>query len=325
MLWDTSRKVGIGGRVERILVIKLSALGDFVQATGCMKAIRRAHPQAHLVLLTTPPYAGLGRASGWFDEVWSDGRPPWRDAGAVARLILRIRRARFARVYDLQTQGRTNRYFQLLWPNRPPWSGNARGAAFEDRGPGRDQLHFQDMQRRQLAIAGIAETPPPDLSWLADVADFAPPRPYALLVPGGAPHRPAKRWPATRYGELAQRLAAEGTIPAVLGHGEEESVLAAAVARAEPRAVSLVGRTSIAAIAELARGAKLAVGNDTGPVHVIAAAGCPTLVLFSAESDPALSAPRPVRPGQAVEVLRRDDLSGLSVDEVWAAAQALAG
>jgi ADP-heptose:LPS heptosyltransferase len=58
----------------------------------------------------------------------------------------------------------------------------------------------------------------------------------------------------------------------------------------------------------------VAVGNDTGPMHLIAAAGCSSVVLFSADSDPALCAPR-----GKVAVLRRPDLAQLTVDEVAAA------
>ena len=182
---------------EQILVIKLSALGDFVQASGPMKAIRAAHPDAHITLLTTGPYVSMGEATGWFDAVWSGGRPAWSALPAVWRLIRRLRKARFDRVYDLQTQSRTIRYFHLLWPRRPLWSGNAPGAAYAYRGDARDRLHIQDSQRNQLAIAGIAQVGPPDVSWLSgDAARFALPTPYALLAPGGAPHRPAKRWPA---------------------------------------------------------------------------------------------------------------------------------
>lgn len=309
---------------ERILVIKLSALGDFVQATGPMKAIRAAHPGARITLLTTAPYAGLGQATGWFDVVWADGRPDWTDLPAVWRLIARLRRARFDRVYDLQTQGRTVRYFQLLWPNRPAWSGNAPGAAFEYSGEARDRLHVQDSQREQLRIAGIAEVGPPDVGWLAgDTARVGLSAPYALLIPGGAPHRPAKRWPADRFGALAGRLLTEGVTPVVLGHGAEEADLAAAIRAAAPGTVSLVGRTALGDIADLARGAALAVGNDTGPMHVVVATGCPAVVLFSNESDPALSAPRPVRPGQPVTILREPDLADLAVDQVAAAVAAV--
>jgi len=301
---------------ERVLVIKLSALGDFIQATGPMKAIRAAHPNARLTLLTTPPFEAMARAAGWFDEIWTDGRPSWSNLAGVARLIGRMRRARFDRVYDLQTQGRTVRYFQLLWPHRPPWSGNAPGAAFEYSGPERDRLHVQDSQREQLRRAGIAVVPPPDITWLTGQAEYRPPEPFALLIPGGAAHRPAKRWPADRYGALAKALAGQGITPVVLGHGPEEQALADTIRGIEPSSVLLVGQTSFGDIADLARRAALTIGNDTGPAHITIAAGSPGVVLFSAESNPALSAPRPVREGQAVEILRETDLAHMSVEAV---------
>jgi ADP-heptose:LPS heptosyltransferase len=309
---------------DRILVIKLSALGDFIQATGPMKAIRAAHPDAHITLLTTRPYVAMGEATGWFDTVWSDGRPDWSNLPAVTRLLLRLRGGRFDRVYDLQTQSRTVRYFQLLWPRRPQWSGNAPGAAFRYAGEARDQLHIQDSQREQLRLAGIAQVGPPDIGWMTgDAARFALPAPYALLAPGGAPHRPAKRWPADRFGALAAALLGQGITPAVLGHGEDEAALAATILKAAPGAVSLVGKTSFGDIADLARGAALAVGNDTGPMHIAVAAGAPAVVLFSADSNPDLSAPRPIRADQPVTILRELDLGDLAVEPVVAAALAL--
>ncbi len=309
---------------ERVLVIKLSALGDFIQATGPMKAIRAAHPSARITLLTTRPYVGMARDTGWFDEVWSDGRPDWIDLPAVARLIGRLRVGRFDRVYDLQTQSRTVRYFQLLWPKRPAWSGNAPGAAFHYSGEARDRLHIQDSQREQLRIAGIAKVGPPDIAWMTgDAGKFGLAPPYALLAPGGAAHRPAKRWPAERFGALAAGLLEQGITPAVLGHGDEEAALADVILARAPGAVSLVGRTSFGDIADLARGAALAVGNDTGPMHIAVAAGVPAVVLFSRDSNPDLSAPRPIRGDQPVTILREADLADMAVDRVSAAVAGL--
>lgn len=301
----------------RILVIKLSALGDFVQASGAMEAIAKAHWDADLTLLTTPPFEALGRAMGFFGEIWTDGRPAWSDLAAVLKLTRRIDRARFTRVYDLQSNPRTNRYFQLLRPHPPPWCGAAWGAALRHPQAVRQNRHIQDVLAEQLALAGITEAPAPGLAWLHGDADqFALAAPYALLAPGGAAHRPGKRWPASAFGALAKALAAHGVTPVVLGHGNEESAIAGLIRLAEPRAVSLVGRTSFADIASLARGARLAVGNDTGPMQIAAAAGAPALVLFSADSDPALSAPRASRPGQLVETLRVQDLQTLEVQTV---------
>lgn len=295
-----------------ILVIKLGALGDVVLAFQAFADIRAHHPAARISLLTTPPFAPLLAASPWFDRVVIDRRPRWWDLPGVARLRAGLRG--FDLVYDLQTSGRSRSYFHLA--GRPPWSGIARGASLPHDNPARNAMHTIERQRDQLAMAGVPPGPAAGLAWLRQQGPRLAP-PYALLVPGAAPHRPAKRWPAERFGELARLLAAQGMRPVVVGTASE-APLAAAIAAACPTALDLAGRTSLPDLAGIAARASLAVGNDTGPMHLAAALGCPSLVLFSAESDPALTAP--CGPGGIpAAVLRVPDLSALPMDRVAAA------
>ncbi len=296
---------------QRILVIKLGALGDIVLAFAPFAAIRAQHPDAHVTLLTTAPFLGLASASPWFDAVALDTRPSAWDLRGLRRLRRLLAGHDF--VYDLQTSGRSSRYHLLA--GRPSWSGIAPGCSHPDRNPHRDRLHTRLRQTGQLADAGIPAVPDPDLSWLAAHGPVLPGR-VALLVPGAAPHRPAKRWPADRFGALAVRLAAAGLIPVVLGSAAD-APLAAAILRACPEARDLTGRTTLLELAGLASRAALAVGNDTGPMHLAAAMGCRCLVLFSRHSDPVLTAPVGRHTGQ-VEVLRVPDLSTLDVDTVAA-------
>lgn len=305
---------------ENILVIKLGALGDFVLATGPFKAIRAHHPNARITLLTIPLLAGMAKAMGWFDEVWTDSRPSLLNLPGWWSLSRKLNGGKFSRVYDLQTSDRSGFYSRLMSPpfgKRPEWSGIATGASHPHANPNRDFLHTVERHKEQLAVAGIMEVPPPDLSWAsADLSRFALPPSYALLVPGGSAHRPEKRWPATHFAELARRLAAIGTLPLLIGANAEKAELAAIAAASGAR--DLCGQTSLTEIIVLARGARLAVGNDTGPMHLIASAGCPTVSLFSQASDPALCAPRGPD-GAQVAMLRRPDLAGLMPDEVLAA------
>ena len=306
---------------QRILVIKLGALGDVAQALPAMQAIRDAHPGARLTLLTTRPFAELFASCPWFAEVWEDSRPKlWRLDSWLA-LRRRMREAGFARVYDLQTADRTDVYFALLGPGRrPEWVGTARGASHRHADKRRDALHTADRLRAPLALAGIAVPDSADLGWLeGDATRFGLKRPYALLVPGASPHRPGKRWPAASFGALAGRLAGRGLMPVAIG-AASEAPLTRTVRDHAGMLVDLAGKTSIAELAALGRGAALAVGNDTGPMHWFAAAGAPTLTLFSSDSDPALCAPR----GRTTRVLRRDDLTQLAINDVAEAALALA-
>jgi len=294
---------------SRILVVKLGAFGNVVLSCGPFGAIRRFHRDAEISVLTTAPYAGILAQSPYFDRVLIDERPAWWNLAGVARLRRTLISGGFNRVYDLQTSGRSSKYFGLFPRGaKPEWSGIARGCSHPDRDPRRDFIHDIDRQNGQLRQAGIAEIPPLDLSWCtAEIDGFGLPAHFALLVPGSSPHRPGKRWPVGQYRALALALADKGIATVVLG-GNGERELAAEIGAT----FDLTGRTGFGEIAELGRRAAFVVGNDTGPVHLLAAVGCRSVVLFSRESDPVLCAPR----GRSVTVLRRPLLADLTLNDV---------
>jgi ADP-heptose:LPS heptosyltransferase len=317
-------------RSKSVLVIKLSALGDFVMAFPAFARIRAAHPDAKITLLTTAPFETLARLSPYFDAVETDGRPA--GPGDWVRLITRLRQAKFDRVYDLQGNDRTNLLFQALRPRPPVWSGVAVGCALPHRNPARGAMHPLERQAQQLEQAGIwpdaptapLSAPPPDISWILQRAltkarpGAKPARPAALLIPGSSANHPEKRWPVESYGRLAERLEGAGFDVLVVG-GLQEGVLARGIQRQAPRARDLTGRTDFAQIAALGARAAVAIGNDTGPMHLIAAAGAPSIVLFSSASSPELSAPR-----GHVTVFQAPDLKDVLVETVFAAARSLA-
>ena len=303
--------------IPRILVIRLSALGDFVLSFGPFAAIRDHHPDADITLLTTAPFAALAKASPWFDHVLIDSRPAWWNLLGLARLGRQLHGYDF--VYDLQTSGRSSRYFRLA--ARPPWSGISAGCSHPQRGDAREHMHTIERQRDQLRLAGVEEFPKPDLSFLTETSTPELPERFALLVPGAAPQRPAKRWPVQNFAELAVALAGRGLTPVVIGAAAEAG-LAETIRAACPQTIDLVGKTSLAQIFAVAARATLAVGNDTGPMHIAAAVGCPSVVLFSADSDPTMTAPR-YPDGGWPTVLRRPDLAQLDVAIVIAAATKL--
>ncbi|MEZ5668669.1 MAG: glycosyltransferase family 9 protein [Alphaproteobacteria bacterium] len=294
----------------RILVIKHSAFGDFILSTGSFRAIRAHHAGDRITLLTTEPFRALAEACPFFDAVWIDPRPGWTQPWRWLAIVRRLRAARFDRVYDLQRNDRTAAYFRLLWPRRPEWVGTVAGCSHRYVKPADRKLHIVEREVAQLAPAGVDAAPAPALDWLDAAPPLAAER-MVLLVPGSAPHRPEKRWPAAAYGRLAKDLAASGYVPVLIGAAAEADARAMILAVC-PQAVDLGGRTGIAEIAALARRAVAAVGNDTGPMHVIAGVGCPTVSLFGDASDPALIGPR----GPRVHVLRHAPLPELAVARV---------
>jgi ADP-heptose:LPS heptosyltransferase len=296
-----------------ILIIKLGALGDFIQSLGPMKAIREHHPAAQITLLTTLPYEKLAHQSGYVDTIWIDDRPRIYQFVKWLNLRNRLRLGKFSRVYDLQTSGRSASYFKLFSnTEKPEWSGIAKGCSHHHSNPSRNFMHTQDRQREQLQIAGIYQVPPTDLSWMtSDLSHFNLPQSYGLLVPGGAAHRPAKRWPTKRYTELAAHMNAKGITPIILGTSAESDV-ATKIVKFVPETLDFTGKTNLIDIGAMAKKAKLVVGNDTGPMHIASATNCPCIVLFSNESDPKLCAPK----GKKTTIIARKSLVDLNTNDV---------
>jgi len=283
---------------------------------GAAAAIRAFHPGARITVLTTRPYAELLRQAPYFDDVWVDQRPGWGDPVGLWRLARRLRGGRFDRVYDLSTRQRSALYFRLMRRPGLEWSGIVRGASHRQPDtPERRRMHTLDREADQLRWAGIpGPISTPDLSWAAtDIARFALPADYVLLLPGAAPHRPEKRWPLAHFIALAQQIAASGAMPVVVG-GPGERDLGQAIAAEVREARDLTGQTNFGDVVALGRSARRAIGNDTGPMHLAVVGGAPATVLYSAASDPSLTAPR----GPDVVILRRDNLADLPVDEVAA-------
>lgn len=300
--------------MEKILVIKLGALGDFVQAMGAFQAIRQHHKTAQITLMTTPPFKQMGKDCGYFDEVWVDSRRPFYNISTLMKLRKGFRGGRFNRIYDLQCVARTNLYFKYLLPSpKPQWSGLAPGCSHPHTDIGRSQLHTYDRHRQQLKLAGIREVPDPELDWVCgDVSKFDLPPSYFLLIPGAAPGGSRKQWPAKGYGEVALGLYERGITPVIIGTKLEQTP-AAIIRSFCPEAIDLTGKTDLYDIVALAREATGALGNDTGPTHMVAQSGCPLLVLFSSHSDPNRFGPR----GDNVEILQNDDLKALKSQDVW--------
>lgn len=209
----------------------------------------------------------------------------------------------------------------MFRPGRmPEWSGIVWRCSHPHANPQRDRQHTMDRQAEQLLMAGVYPVSRvPMLPKAEPLPAGLAGESFVMLIPGSSPRHLSKRWPAQRYGELAGRLQQAGYLPVLVGvHGEVD--LGRAIRDCCPGAVDLVGRTDVAALAALARGAGLTVGNDTGATHVAAAGANAVVVLFSQASDPRLCAPR----GKRVHVLMEPALTDLPVERVFATCMTVA-
>ncbi len=155
--------------MTKILIIKHSAFGDFIQSLGCLKAIRAHHAGAHITLMTTKPFELLARQSGYLDDVYIDTRPKWYQFKKWCALRAWLNDQNFTRVYDLQNSERTSIYYKLF-AKTPIWNGIASDVT---DGPERRVKHVFQALAHQLALVGVAPVMHDDLSWIrADVSAF---------------------------------------------------------------------------------------------------------------------------------------------------------
>ena len=288
------------GASPHILIVRLSAIGDVVMASGLIPALRARWPQARISWLTEPATVPLLRHNPQLHEVitwnraewqtlWRDRQ--WRALSTVVRAFRAgLRKRQFDLVLDAQGLLKSGllawmtgapRRVGLLSREGSQWLMHERIGAR----PGDDARMSHEY--RDLADALGA----PQGSFRLDLAvgDEARCTAAAALLQSGvagrfavlAPFttRPQKHWFEDRWGGLAQALMTEGLTPVLLG-GPADAAAAARMAAASPGLVNLAGRLPLDATVAAIAGSALLVGVYTGLTHMGTALGVPTVGLF---------------------------------------------
>ena len=284
----------------RLLVVRLTSLGDVVHAIPAVAALRRAFPAAHIDWLVGDRCRELVELVPVIDRCLATPRFP---AAAFPRLLRTLRAARYDAAIDFQGllksavlargsgAGRVigfgrgqvrERAARLFYTETPDIGGPAHvidrnlalGAAL---GAPREPAEFPIDSPRSAAVerARAALGRPES-------------REYALLNPGAA--WPSKRWPAERFGALARRLWREHGLRSVVAWGPGERTLAERVVAASDAAAAAAPPTRIADLVALSRAAAVMVAGDTGPLHVAAAVGTPVVGIYG-PTDPRRNGP----------------------------------
>lgn len=301
---------------DKILVIKLGALGDIILSLEGFHAIRAQHPDAHLTVLTRPQFAPFLAKMPWFDEVLCDPKPKFYEIGKWLKFRATLLGGSFRRVYDLQCNDRTAFYFKLIGPSRPEWCGSVKGCSHQRPDLRRDRrgepMPSTEWMLSFLESVGVPRPGRPDLAWFTgDVSGFQLPEKFVLLVPGCSPQHPHKRWPAAHFASLVELLAGRGISAVAVGTKVDQEAIEEICGLA-PLLINLAGKTDLGQLAEVSRRSLGVVGNDTGPIHIAAMVGAPTLVLMSGKSHPIRMIPR----GPDVGWLQSELLVNLTPEEV---------
>lgn len=309
--------------IRRVVVRGTNWVGDAVMTIPALRELRRVLPHAHITLATRPWAEGIFRDADFLDDILIYERPG-RSPGAVLRQVREWRRRSFdlailfqnafeaaviaalARVPVRAGYATDGRRPLLTHPLPLPRWRSERHEVFY-------YLNIVSELERMLYGASIVEEHEPlmklDVSVqrkneaLQLLRRHAGDGAHGLTVaicPGSTNSR-AKRWPAQWYAELADRLALEkGARILLVGAHEELDVSRAVAARMRHRPIVLTGRTDLSQLTAVLSTVDLLVTNDTGPAHIAAALGRPTLVIFG-PTDPRTTSPF----STSAEIVRR--------------------
>ena len=253
----------------RILFISSTRIGDAVLSTGLLDHLMRAHPEARFTIVCGRVAEGVFRRMPRLDRLIAVEKR--RYSLHWLEIWGQLATTRWDLVVDL----RASAIAWLLWTRR-------RAVIQGGRRPGHRLTHL-------AALLGV-EPPPPPVIWTSPedttrAAALLPEgRPWLVLGPTANWHR--KVWPAERFAELALRLTApDGALPGagiviLGGPGDQERSMATPVLTALPQALDLVGKLDLPEVAAVLARAAIFIGNDSGLMHLAAAAGAPTLGLF---------------------------------------------
>jgi ADP-heptose:LPS heptosyltransferase len=282
--------------VRKIVVLRPSAVGDFVFALPALHALKQAYPAAELVLAGKAWHrAFLQGRPGPVDRVVEV--PPVQGVGAPETVVEQVERfvdAMRAERFDIALQmfggGRHSNPFLLRFGARLTAGACAPGVRSLDR-----WVPYREPSPRRLALleiaglAGAAMRLPLDAQPELALTE-ADRREAAAVMPGLAGKRlvvlqpgstdPRRGWPAPSFAALGDRLAHDGACVAVNGSPDEMDLVHDVVARMHAPAVALAGRLSLGGLCGLLARAALLVSNDTGPLHLGLALGVPSVGIF---------------------------------------------
>jgi len=288
-----------------ILIIKMSALGDVIQALPVIRALKEGFPGARIDWLVEDAAAPIVRSHPGVDRVVVWRRAAWRGAwrnptrcpealAGIRRTAAELLRRRYDIAIDLQGLLKSGIWMGLARAERKVGYEAAREGSrlflTERIQDGDPDLHA--VERYLLLAEGIgARAIAPEfglrpsregreaLRGLLGQQGWDPGAPYAVLVP--AARWKTKQWGVAAFARTADGLVAEfGFHVAVSGALQDRSLAEMILERMRYPALNLAGRTDLGTLIALMAGAAVVISTDSGPMHLAAALGTPVVALF---------------------------------------------
>jgi heptosyltransferase-1 len=295
-------------RLEKILIIKPSSLGDIIHALPVAAAIKAALPDGRIDWVAGKGYGEILEGNPAINRIITFDRGMLGGKGRAGRLsdfVRELRGERYDIVIDLMGLLRSALMAFACRADRRIGFANAREGApwfyTEKVAVPAAVTHAVDRYMLVLSNMGIKPVGVTGFGIRIDEKDFAqadgllkgigigPGEPFIAIAPSA--RWTTKRWPAEKFIKLAGRLQAEKGVKCVfLGSSEDSAILAGHGRDTSVADSALFGSTSLKGLAAILKKARLLVTNDSGPMHVAAAVGTPVVALFG-PTDPARTGP----------------------------------
>ncbi len=281
--------------IKNVLIIKLSAIGDVIHALPVSHAIKETYPDAHITWVVEPPAYNLLTNNPYIDEIilfhkkefrsWEGFRKNFPDFSA------KLREKHYDVVLDLQGLAKSGIIAFLArgkkkigtcdmremsqYISKPTIGANAQGHIVE---------RYLDVARAigcraDNVVFPIYPTEEDEKNAHRYLREEGRLKGDYIVLAIGA-NWPNKCWPAANFARLADLLYILGTKPVLVGDKEDEKRAKEIHKKMRSTALNLVGKTTLKELAVVIRGARAFVGGDTGPTHLAAGLGIPTIEIM---------------------------------------------
>jgi heptosyltransferase-2 len=334
-------------KVRKILIRGPNWVGDSVLAIPAMKAMRASFPDAEITLMVRPWVAGLFSSAPFVDKVWTEEKPS--GLGDWIRITREMRDRQFDLALLLPNSFESALMMFLgRVPERVGYGTDGRqwmltNAVTADSNAGHQVNYYMNLAK---VLSAIADPPSIEIEATAQeresartllaAEDIARTSRFIVLNPGAA-YGSAKRWHEDRFAAVADNLASELHLHvAIIGSEAERPIANLVRDRLKTTTAVLNGKTSLEMLIGVLAESSLMITNDSGPMHIAAALGVPTVAIFGSTDEKATSpyGPRTRIVKHAVDcspcLLRECPIdhrcmNGVTVEQVCAAARDLLG
>jgi lipopolysaccharide heptosyltransferase II len=280
---------------RKILVIKLSAMGDAILSIPSLRSLREKYPDAWISVLTTRKCRNIFRNCPYInDTIVFDGSREKNRFINLLKVARLLSKEDFDVAVDLQNNrtshllcflsgaktraGHSNRKWSFLLNRRTKDASNAGVSPIEH-------------QYRVLRLLGVDSADKKLELWTrpeeqARIKDYlasqwlAPSQTLVGINPGSSLRWPTKQWPIENFARLCDELAKRNIRVVLTGAPEDEGLAEELSALTRNKPINAAGKTSITELVALVRRCQVFVSSDSAPMHIAAAADVPLVALF---------------------------------------------